>query len=207
MEDLLKKLELQEKEIIEVGKRLYHASPNVYHFDNNCIALLNRSINLLNGFIQLARSDNFIAAFPLVRIHLDTLQRIYAFYLIEQNPDEIVEEILSSKKQIKDYQNKNTKKKLNDGELSKELSSLPDFEWVKQVYDAGNEFVHFSVKHLKASTVFDIEKGTLNSRIAVGSGLIENSEKEGACIYMEKITESIIFFIDSWIEQKKSYLK
>ena len=207
MEDLLKKLELQEKEIIEVGKRLYHASPNVYHFDNNCIALLNRSINLLNGFIQLAKSDNFIAAFALVRIHLDTLQRIYAFHLIEKNPDGIVEEILSGKKQIKDYQNKNTKKKLNDGELSKELSSLRDFEWVKQVYDAGNEFVHFSVKHLNASTVFDIEKGTLNSRVAVGSGLIENSEKEGACIYMEKITESIIFFIDSWIEQKKSYLK
>jgi hypothetical protein len=205
MEDLLKKLELQEKEIIEVGRRLYHAYRNTYHFDYYCIAQLNRSINLLNGFVQLARSDNFIAAFPLVRIHLDTLQRMYAFHLIEKNPDEIVVEILSGKKQIKDYQNKNTKKKLNDGELSKELSSLPDFEWVKKVYNAGNEFVHFSDKHLKSSTISDTENQTLNSIISIGSKLIGNDEKEGACIYMHKITDSIILFIDSWIEQKKTY--
>lgn len=204
MENLLEKLELQEKEIIEAGKRLYHAYHSIYPFDLYCLAQLNRSINLLNGFIQLAKSDNFITAFALVRIHLDTLQRIFAFHLISKNPDEIVVEIQNGKK-LNQFQSKKSKRKLNDSVLAQELSEEEGFEWVKGVYEAGNNFVHFSDKHLLSTTITNNEERSLSSTIAIGSKLIENSEKEGSVIYMAKITEAIIFFIDNWSEQKKTY--
>ena len=204
MEDSLKQLELQEKKIIEAGKRLYHSYKYIYNFDLYCLAQLNRSINILNEFIQLAKSDNFITAFALVRIHLDNLQRIFAFHLIDKNPDEIVLEIQKGKK-LNQFQSKNSKRKLNDSVLAQELSNEEGFEWVKGVYEAGNNFVHFSDKHLLSTTITNNEERSLSSTIAIGSKLIENSEKEGSVIYIAKITEAIIFFIDNWSEQKKTY--
>lgn len=205
MEELFLKLDAKEKEIIEVGKHLYKAYKYAYHFDLYCIAQLNRSINLINGFSLLGRSDNFIAAFPLVRLHLDTLQRIFAFQLIDKNIDEIVKEILGGKK-ISDYKSKISGKKLSDSELSKSLSEVAGFDWVKFIYLAGNNFVHFSDKHILASTISDIKEGKYKSTISRGSIYITKEEKEGSCYQMERITDAILFFINEWIEQKRTYI-
>jgi hypothetical protein len=143
MENVIEGLEQKEKDIIAAGKRVAESNKNLYLFDTFCIAQLNRCVNLLDGFCQLARSDNFIAAFPLVRMHLDTLQRLYGIQLIEGNVDDITGEILNGKA-INKFKIKSSARtdRLTDAFLCEKLSLLPGFDWVKDVYKVGNDFVH-----------------------------------------------------------------
>jgi hypothetical protein len=198
-----------EKQILQTAEKLFKVNENMYAFDIYCQAALNRSLGLLDGFKKLASDDNFTSALALVRVHLDTLQRLYAFQLIEGSVDDVVNKILSGKR-IRDFQNKLNGKKLTDSELNQQLSELENFKYVKQIYQTGNDFIHFSRSHLLSS--FKIketgeETNNYSGVVSKKSSMISKEEKKGAVYSMDEITKGIVFFIQSWIIQKESYPK
>ena len=127
--ELIAIIEGRKKSIIECGKRLHAAYNGLFVFDTYCIALLNQSINLLDGFCCLIKIDNFIAAFPLVRLHLDTLQRLYAVQLIEGDIEDIATQILNGKA-VNKFKAKPSEGglPLTDALLCEKISSLPKLE-------------------------------------------------------------------------------
>lgn len=197
----LENLTKREKAVLGVAKRIIQS---IYQFDLYCIALLNRSINLINGFVSLAEKDNYISAFALVRMHLDSLLRLYAFQLINENIDNVATEIENGR-QISSYKCKFTNRRLTDSYLAEKLSEIDEFKWVHDVYDAGNSFIHLSDKHIITSVKKDYAKGVFSGFIGVGSSSIEIEEKIGSSIYMLKITDGIFAMLETWIVQKSSY--
>jgi len=206
--ELIEVLEGRKKSVIDCCKRLIDAYRGIFVFDTFCFAQLNRSINLVDGFCSLAKIDNFIAAFPLVRMHLDTLQRLYAIQLIEGDVGDITSQILEGKA-IKKFNAKASEggRPLTDALLCEKISGLSGLQWVKDTYHAGNYFIHFSDKHIISSMLVGDDGKAFQAAVAVGSPFINDNEKEGACIRMQWITDAIVALIDTWSAQKATYPK
>ncbi len=187
-------------EIKSKGQQVLHPQKKVL-FDTYCIAQLNRSLNLIDGFITLSRADNFITSMALVRLHLDTLLRIYAIKLSGLDTNVAVEKILGGTR-IEQLTHGPDGKPLRDSYLKNEISKLNEFKWVAEAYEVASGFVHFSDNILRASNVGDSSNQTLKHAIELGSSLIKTEDKQVACALMQKITEGIFGFIDKWIEQR-----
>lgn len=204
IEELLENLDLQIKLITQLGKENMEFTSGFYMFDIYTIGILNRSVNIIKGFADLIRSKNFISAAPLVRVHVDTLLRLYAPQLINFNVDEFAKLVYSGTpvRQIKDGLNKN----LTDTYLVSKLNQVNGFEWVQKVYDTGNAFIHFSDQTIFASMKAHQLERQVNLTIGLHDNFIPDSEKIGSVFWMNKITEGIIILTNGWINQKKSYL-
>lgn len=194
-------LEKIKVEIISSGEKINSKENKICLFDTFCIAQLNRSLNLLDAFVILASMDNYIVAMAIVRLHLDTLLRLYAVRLTQRDINQVVEEILNGKS-INNLDDGNGNK-FSDFYLKTEISKIENYAWIKQAYETSSGFIHFSDSILKASNLGDPSKSTLNHSIKVGSDFINDYDKEVACKLMIKITEEILGHINKWIEKGK----
>jgi hypothetical protein len=173
----------------------------VFTYDIFLIAILNRCVNLNRGFTNLMRDHNFIAAAPLVRVNLDSLLRIYASELSGMNVDQFAQLVIDGTpiRSIKTTDGK----KMFDNLLVERISLTDRFKWVKQLYDAGNSFVHLTNKHVFASTKVDGD--LVKGGIQATDDFIHMSEKTGACNWMLMVNKGIIHFIQKWIDHKGQY--
>ena len=64
---------------------------DLFQFDLLVSAVLNRSLALMNGFQLLIINNNYICAAHLVRLHLDSLMRLSAAWLVD-DPNELPKE-------------------------------------------------------------------------------------------------------------------
>ncbi|MFN3771678.1 hypothetical protein [Cloacibacterium normanense] len=184
------------------GKKLLNIRRNICLFDTFCIAQLNRSLNLIDAFIVLSKMNNYITSLALVRIHLDTLLRLYAVKLTQQDVNQVVEKILNGKP-IKKFKDGTTKKLLTDSYLKDKISEMDSFTWVKETYEKSSGFVHFSDYILKVSNLGDASTMTIYHSIKVGNDFVTDFDKKVACVQMIKITEGILCFINKWIEESE----
>lgn len=184
------------------GKKLLNIRRNICLFDTFCIAQLNRSLNLIDAFIVLSKMNNYITSLALVRIHLDTLLRLYAVKLTQQDVNQVVEKILNGKP-IKKFKDGTTKKLLTDSYLKDKISEMDSFTWVKETYEKSSGFVHFSDYILKVSNLGDASTMTIYHSIKVGNDFVTDFDKKVACVQMIKITEGILCFINKWIEERE----
>ncbi len=203
LEEILDSINAYIKELFKLGKWMLEAHSNLYPYDLFCTAILNRTVNFHKAYISMLKDNNFIAAAPLVRIHMDSLLRLFASRLIDYNVDEFANKVLNGIR-IKDLTDRN-KKKMFDGHLVGELSKLPDMAWVKGIYDQGSGYVHFSNLVTQQSFSIASEKSSLNARIRMNDDLVPMEEKITASITMMKISNKIAEFIMDWVEQKRSY--
>ena len=206
LKNSLEKLESFKEIILKIGENNFFAYKGIYLFDIYCTAILNKTLNILFGYISLTRANNYISAVALVRIHLDTLLRIFAPHASGINIDEFAKLVIdgNSIDKLKDK----VGNRLTDSFLAKELSKWDNFEWVHDVYLAGNKFVHFSENHIFTSTkINNDEPKMFDSIIGLNDNFLTTEFKIEGTKYVEKITIGIIYFIQSWIEQKKSYNK
>lgn len=203
IDQLLTELDEKTKILTQLGKTSLLTPPGFYTFDIFVNGLLNRSVNLLRGFTSLMRDKNFIAAAPLVRLHLDSLLRLFAPQLIGYNIDEFALKVIGGTpiRQIKDKDNQ----KLNDARLVEKISEIEPFKWVKKVYDTGNSYVHYSDQLIFASMKATGEERMVNFTVGQHDEFISLSEKHGAVHWMHEITDGVIFLTNSWIVQKESY--
>ena len=201
-----KKLEILDssiQELIMLGKEsaLTHG---LYTYDLFCMAILNRSVNILRGYTLLVRDKNFIAAAPLVRVHLDSLLRLYASTLVSYNIDDFALKILAGK-QISNLKDRDGNK-MRDGYLAKKISEVKNLDWVLDVYKAGSGHIHFSNFATSSSTILDSEKErTILGTIGKHDEFVADEEKLGATIRMHQISINIVALISLWTKQKKGY--
>ena len=201
---LLDELEVKIKTLTQVSKASMLTPPGFYTFDIFANGLLNRSVNLLRGFISLMRQNNFIAAAPFVRLHLDSLLRLYAPQLIDYNIDDFALKVIGGTpvRQLKDKDNQ----KMTDKRLVAKISEIEAFNWVPKVYDSGNAYVHYSEQLVFAAMkVKDSEERIVNFTVGQHDEFIPLSEKHGAVYWMHEITDGLLFLTYTWIKQKESY--
>jgi len=110
------------------------------------IAAAKRAMSISVGFRAMICARNMACAAPLIRVHLDTAIRIYAFSLVE-DPHELVERVYAGR-QIRELRDRNGKN-MSDRYLVKQIvHENPDLDWVPRVYDKTSGYVHFSKTHL-----------------------------------------------------------
>lgn len=102
------------REIINVGKEMFPVGKGLYMADIFLMGVMNRSINLIDAILVLTGHWNFVAAGPLIRIHLDTLLHLSYLRTIKDH-DAFIIQILEGKQvnKIKDEEGE----KLTDARL------------------------------------------------------------------------------------------
>jgi hypothetical protein len=186
--------------LIGTGKSMLETHA-IYAFDLYCSAILNRTVNLTRGFGGQIRDKNFVSAAPLVRIHLDSLLRLFAAYQVEYNIDEFAKKVIGGQ-QINKLKDKHGQL-MTDSHLSKQLANKEGFNWVTRIYQTGSEHVHFSSQHIFSSVRLNDDKRTVEGIIRKDDSYVPISEKIWATRAMIQITVGISTYIVSWIEHKK----
>jgi|SRR5690554_1131958 len=201
-EQLLTEIDNKSKAIINMGKQLTAITPKIETFDFLLIAALNRTVNISKAYTTLIRDNNFIAAAPLVRINIDTLLRLYASIISEYDRNTFASKVMGGEL-IKKMKLNGTKIKLDDRTLYLEISKVEGMEWVKDIYQAGNSFVHLEKSHIFSSLkIADETERTINMSIGFHDAFIPESEKYGSAVWMNKIVDSIIQQAQIWMYEK-----
>ncbi|WP_088324419.1 hypothetical protein [Polaribacter tangerinus] len=201
-EQLLIEIDNKSKAIINMGQQLKAITPKMEIFDIFLIAALNRTVNISKAYTSLIRDNNFIAAAPLVRINIDTLLRLYASIISEYNRNTFASKVMGGEL-IKKMKLNGTKIKLDDRTLYLEISKVVGMEWVKEIYQAGNSFVHLEKSHIFSSLkIADETERTSNISIGFHDALIPESEKFGSALWMNKTVDSIIQQAQIWMYEK-----
>jgi len=203
LEEILTDIDESIEELIILGKETAETHA-LYAYDLFCTAILNRTVNILRGFTSLMRDKNFIAAAPLVRVHLDSLLRLYASHLVSYNIDEFASKVIGGK-QISNLKDKDGNL-MRDGYLAKKLSQQAGKEWILDVYKAGSGHIHFSNYVTKGSSkIHNEEEKTIISTIGKHDEFISIDEKLGAAIRVNQISMNIAALITLWKKQKSEY--
>ncbi len=201
-EELLIEIDNKSKAIINMGKKLTAITDKMETFDIFLIAALNRTVNISKAYTSLIRENNFIAAAPLVRINIDTLLRLYASLISEYDRNAFASKVMSGEL-IKKMKLNGTKTKLDDRTLYLEISKIKGMEWVKDIYQAGNSFVHLEKSHIFSSLkIADDKERTINMSIGFHDAFIPEGEKIGSAVWMNKIIDSIIRQAQIWMYDK-----
>ena len=187
------------REILDVGKEmLSFGGGKLYTHDMFFIGVLNRSINLIDAILILTSRWNFVAAAPLIRLHLDTLLRL-SYWRTIKNPDAFIRQILEGKQvnQIKDEEGI----KLTEGRLREYTRSM--FPQVDNVYKGTSRLIHFSDKHVFTCIEALDETGRM-AGFSIGKGSSKWREKD--ILYLLEcaitITEAILSIGRGWVLEK-----
>lgn len=201
-EQLLDEIDNKTKAICNMGKQLTAIAPKIEPFDVFLIGSLNRTVNISSAYSLLIRQNNFIAAAPLVRINIDTLLRLYASIVSEFDRNTFALKVMGGEK-IKKMKLTGTKKDLRDDVLYSEISKIEGMEWVQDIYQAGNSFVHLEKSHIFSSLkITDEANREVSLTIGLHDAFIPESEKHGSVVWMNKIIDSIIEQAQVWMYEK-----
>ena len=187
------------QEILNVGKEMLAIGEGrLYTHDMFFIGVLNRSINLIDGILVLTSRWNFVAAGPLIRLHLDTLLRL-SYWRTIKNPDPFIRQILEGKQvnKIKDEKGR----RLTDARLRDYTRSI--FPQVDNVYKVISSLIHFSDKHVFSCIEAIDETGRVAS-FSIGKGYSKWTEKDILSLLecAIVITEAILAICRGWVLEK-----
>ena len=106
-------------------------------------AAFKRYFDLSDGFVMLIKNKNLTCAAPLIRVHLDTVLRIFALS-IAGDQDEFAKAMLGGEhiRRMKDKDGK----KMTDKHLVQLLSK--QYHWIGEVYEESSGYIHMSNKHI-----------------------------------------------------------
>jgi hypothetical protein len=189
--------------LIQIVNQLLHAK--LKGGDIYIYGILYRSYSLIDGFLQLVESNNFLCALSLVRLHIDSLCRLYAPTISELNFEEFAHKVMYEEIQIRDLNSKFKKSefsfhKLTDNFLIKKISEEKGLEWIYKGYKSANGFVHFSDKHIFTS--ISAEENGYAKFLFGRSDRIPENEKEGAVKLMSNITLRILSLTETYLNKR-----
>jgi hypothetical protein len=148
-ESLMGHLEQQPEVHMKIATEILQADGcSIYPLDIIAIGVFQRSISLIKGFRAMVESGNALAAYPLLRIQLDTAMRFFAFSLVDDHM--ALHLHLMEDKPLRDFPGREGRK-LSDRYLHEKLSQ--HYPWVTKVYETTSGYVHFSGRHLAATVV------------------------------------------------------
>lgn len=136
-------LDQDKKELRNYVKKRIEINSNIYISDFLMFGAIKRNHGNINGICLLIKSRNMSAARSLLRVHLDTLLRFQAFWIVD-DIENFTLEILGGKS-INKFKD-NLGNKLTDSYLVDLLSQR--YPWVKDVYKNLCSYIHFSDAHV-----------------------------------------------------------
>jgi hypothetical protein len=141
---LLKQLSIIQKELPNIGNKILSADQgSLFPFDLVVIGIIKRSLSLTSAFLLLVNEFNMIASRALLRMHIDTVLRLSAFWLVK-DPHELAHQVIKGK-QINHMKDKKGQI-MTDSYLANNLSR--NYNWIKKVYRYTSGYIHFSERHL-----------------------------------------------------------
>ena len=191
-------LERYERKLLDVCVMMLKAGESKgYSPDLYIAAVINRSVNLLKGIRSHVEDRNIICAAPLVRIHLDSIIRLYAMTLVNDKNDFLIR-VMNGERipNIKDRDGK----PMHDGYLVDKVSSLdPSLTTLKELYEKTSGFVHFSSVHLLI--IGKPQPGGLLLSIG-GQGHTPGQAYVEVISAVHDINNLLLAFIRDWINEK-----
>lgn len=199
LEQALERLQASHQQLLDLAKAML-SNTDLYPMDLLTTAVLNRSLSLLGGFVVLVRGSNTLAALHLVRMHLDSLLRYSAAWLVE-DPHAFATQVFAAKhiRKMKDR----TGALMTDRYLVDKLTG--EYPWVSSVYDATSGYIHLSQKHYHSSTrkkVGGKNERTIESVISKDDLFIPYRLKVEAAEAMLDITGRIYEYVFGWTDTK-----
>jgi hypothetical protein len=185
-------------EFINVGKAMFPGDVGaVYKTDIFLFGVLNRSVNLVDAILVLTESWNFVAAGPLVRVHLDTLLRM-SYLRATKDPENFAMEILRGKQvnKIRDEEGE----ELTDARLRYYAKKV--FQQIDEVYRETSKLVHFSNKHVFTCITKVNDTGEFEAFIGKGSRKWQERDILSLLECCVAITEAILAISRGWVLEK-----
>jgi hypothetical protein len=204
LEEVLQYLEKSKDHHVLIAKEIRFTG-KTHGVDFFLLAMIQRSLSIIRGFCTETRDGNFLAAAPLVRIHLDTVLNTYAAF-ISGDPEKFWSRKLTGE-WTRNIVDKNGKK-MTDTYLADKLSKDKRFPcpWAKEVYEKSSGFVHTTNVHLLG--IFrDIRKtkGIVVDIFEKLDGPLKS--KLDAAKIMIYITEALFMLCRKWVITKKTLKK
>jgi hypothetical protein len=159
---LLKQLSTIQKELPKFGNKILSADQgSLFPFDLVVIGIIKRSLSLTSAFILLVKEFNMVSSRALLRMQIDTILRLSAFWLVV-DPHELAHQVIKGKQinRIKDR----TGQLMTDSYLADKLSEK--YKWIKEVYKYTSGYVHFSERHL-FDPISEIDENTRTIRYLI----------------------------------------
>ena len=201
--DALAALQRQEQLLQDLTKKMVapvDGRPGLSCIDIYSMAIVNRSLALIAGFDGMVRSNNYLGAAHVVRLHLDSLLRYAALWMVS-DPNEFARSVMNGTN-INRLKDKNGVL-LRDAHL-RDVVAI-EYPWVLDVYNQTSGFVHFSRKHISFSTmVTNQELGEVQHSIARGDRFVQDESRIEGTEAMTAISECIGAHLSWWTESKQT---
>lgn len=204
IEEMISKIEDTRDEYLKVAEdivKAYHNSvltPDLFIYGG-----IERAIDITDSFLLLLKWDHFQSAGALLRMHLDTLLRLYALTLVKSK-QEFVTAVMEGKN-IDKLEDANGKR-LTDSYLRDCFFSAPENKkWInlKEVYTETSGFIHFSDKHIFAP-LKKMDENILSLELGSNLDIPDKSKKEILGAFL-MITSAHLAYLYGWRDLKKSY--
>jgi len=197
----LSNLSNTEKELLKLGKGVFTAdSGNMFPVDFLALGAMKRTAGNTEGFITLVKAKNMSSARSLLRIQIDTFIRFHSVWLVE-SPHDFASEVIAGK-HIRNIKDKSGHK-MADWYLVEKL--VPEYPWLKDVYNKLCGYIHFSEKH-----IFNAVQKTNDEERTITFHIGKEDEQYPESSWIEVVdcfTESVnifFYYLESWIETKNS---
>ncbi|MBA7524903.1 hypothetical protein ES705_17048 [subsurface metagenome] len=141
---LIEKLRKLREDLPSLGSEIAHTgNMSMYPMDMVIIGIVKRCLSTTSALEKLIIEWNMICSRAVLRMQLDTVLRLSAFWL---SPDlqKMAVDVMSGKQVNKMSDRDNNK--MTDSYLSRKLGE--QFDWVPRVYKYTSGYIHFSEKHL-----------------------------------------------------------
>jgi len=141
---LIEKLRKLREDLPSLGSEIAHTgNMSMYPMDMVIIGIVKRCLSTTSALEKLVIEWNMTCARAVLRMQLDTVLRLSAFWL---SPDlqKMAVDVMSGKQVNKMSDRDNNK--MTDSYLSRKLGE--QFDWVPRVYKYTSGYIHFSEKHL-----------------------------------------------------------
>ena len=179
LQDALSEVEESEDRIRHLGmKSLQAADGDLYPYDFLVSSAASRAVCLSQGFRELMGSNNYVAAYPLVRLAMDCCFCLVGGHWVD-NLHEFANHVIAGRK-LSSYRAKNGEP-LSDRFLRNKMDEkYPDLG-VNEMYKQCSSWIHMSTLHVRSATQKieheSSDNGQLGIQILVG-GVRELPESE-----------------------------
>lgn len=202
MSNYMKRLVEKKEKILNVQKIVF-LKKSMYPLDLLFCGAVDRSLALIDGFISLNNTQNYLCMAPIVRMHLDTVLRIFATTLVE-DPNKLAEMIFEGN-EIRKIPDKDGKK-MSDAYLRKGFIQFwneldANVSWVDPVYKKTSGHIHLSRVHILSSVSECGNDGNIEFRLNGQVKEYDMLAREAAAAMCE-ISDILAFYINNWAEQK-----
>ena len=195
--EVLQQHEMKYHELVE--KMLRADGGKLFTLDLMFVAAIHRAIMVSRGFREMIENVNLSCAFPLVRMQIDTMLRLFAATLVDDK-DELFMQFLKGVhiSKIKDRSGH----RMSDSYLLKQLiDNSPEFAPLKTVYDRTSGFIHFSDAHIFAASRLG-ENGGVTFSIGGRDDYFPQNSIVEALHGFHKINWILMAFVRDWINEK-----